>query len=251
MDSKDEHIRDYQRSYPTVPFEPILVRYRQAFLVERLHTWHPTSVVEVGCGLESLYERYLADHAPVDAWVTVEPSPLFLQHEAARRLPHQVLLGGFFEDTVAAVHDRLPHGPDVIVMAGVLHEVKDPQDLLRAAAALMKTHTILHVSVPNAHSLHRQLARAMGLIDDVTTPSAINEALGQPRVYTRVHLQEELRSAGFTILQSGGYFLKPFTHAQMAQLRDQLGTALLDGLFRLGQWHPDMASEIYCDACLA
>jgi hypothetical protein len=46
------------------------------------------------------------------------------------------------------------------------------------------------------------------------------------------------------VVESGGYFLKPFTHQQMSAL-PFLDDRMLDGLMRLGAELPDLASEIY------
>ncbi|MCY0878021.1 MAG: class I SAM-dependent methyltransferase [Firmicutes bacterium] len=250
MEDKEAHLHQYQASYPTVPFEPTQVHYRQLLILERLSRWHPQRIVEVGCGLHSLYARYLQTHPPVDQWLVVEPSPLFAEREGKRRLPRQTVVRGFFEDAWEAVRALMGEPPDFIVMAGLLHEVAHPPALLRAATALMGPHTVLHVSVPNRTSLHRRLALAMGLIDVLDAPSAINRALGQPRVYDQPQLANELERAGLTIVHAGGYFLKPFTHAQMDAIAPLLGAQVLDGLFRLGEALPDLASEIYCDAVL-
>ena len=44
------------------------------------------------------------------------------------------------------------------------------------------------------------------------------------------------------------YFVKPFTHSQMEKIASDLGSEVLDGLYRLGQEIPDLASEIFAEA---
>jgi hypothetical protein len=57
-----------------------------------------------------------------------------------------------------------------------------------------------------------------------------------------------LASAGFSVRDSGGYFLKPFTHAQMESIAALMTPDILDGLWQLGRELPDLASEIFVDA---
>jgi len=51
-------------------------------------------------------------------------------------------------------------------------------------------------------------------------------------------------------MDSGSYFIKPFTHAQMQQLIEAgiLTTALIDGLIRMEQHLPGLGAEIFVNA---
>jgi hypothetical protein len=87
----------------------------------------------------------------------------------------------------------------------------------------------------------------MNLVSDTHQRSERNESLGQPRVFDRASLEAMITEAGFSVAQGGGYFIKPFTHAQMAAL-PFLEQRLIEGLNRLGGELPELASEIYCVA---
>jgi len=130
----------------------------------------------------------------------------------------------------------------------VLHEVPDPSRVLAGIRLIAGPNTLIHVNVPNAGSLHRRLAQAMGLITSTKELSERNRALTQPRVYDLESITQEVRRAGFSPVETGGYFVKPFTHAQMEQIAQVTSDAMLEGLYRLGQEMPDIASEIYVQA---
>jgi hypothetical protein len=53
--------------------------------------------------------------------------------------------------------------------------------------------------------------------------------------------------SGFRVTDHGSYFIKPFTHSQMAELQTigMLDDRMLDGLFRLERHLPGLGSEIY------
>jgi hypothetical protein len=54
---------------------------------------------------------------------------------------------------------------------------------------------------------------------------------------------------GFEVLAKGSFFIKPFTHAQMASLQETgfLSEKMLDGLYRLSDRFPANGSEIWMD----
>jgi hypothetical protein len=104
------------------------------------------------------------------------------------------------------------------------------------------------VNVPNATSFHRLLAKSMGLINDIKSPSTRNTELLQHRVYDVSSLRKEIEAIGLVMVGNGGYLVKPFTHAQMESISPYIGEDVFDGLFHLGKSLPDLASEIFIEA---
>jgi len=247
--NKENRIHQYQENYfSQYGFEAAMVKYRRKLVMERLATIRPKTVVEVGCGAELLYQHYAQAAGPVDRWIVVEPGHEFHQVAESSGLPNLVAIQGFFEDVTLQIKDHLRAPPELIIISSVLHEVAHPDKLIEAAKSLMDERSVLHVNVPNATSFHRLLARSMGLIGDVKALSERNHHLLQHRVYDRQSIRAELEAAGLQPVAEGGYFVKPFTHAQMALVAAQLGDDVLDGLYALGQERPDLASEIYIEA---
>lgn len=238
---------DYAARYAELPFEALQVEFRRRVVLEVVQGCRAQHVLEVGCGLEPLAEHV----AQFTSWTIVEPATMFA--DAARRR-----LGGdarvrVLEATIEAVAERGWDGgpaPDLILLSSLLHEVPSPADVLRGVAALCGSRTLVHVNVPNATSLHRELAVAMGLIPAVSTLSPQQRMLQQGRIFDRDSLEQLVRDAGLEVLQSGGYLLKPFTHAQMQALVDggTIDRTMLEGLHELGRKFPALASEIYVNA---
>ncbi len=247
---------DYAADYG---FESVLVRYRHRLVADLVRDLRPATVVEVGCGLDLLVDavRHLETRVGTrffGRWVVVEPDPAFAApaEAAARSDARLAVVRGFAEDAVGEVARRLGPGnvADLVVCASLLHELDDPARVLGAVRSLSGPATVVHVSVPNAGSLHRRLARSMGLIGDVHQPSERNRRFGQPHVFDRDSLAATLASAGFDIVRTGGAFVKPFDHRHMEQV-PFLTPDLLDGLYELGRELPELAAEIYADARLA
>jgi SAM-dependent methyltransferase len=243
MTAPARDIAAYTAAYQGLPFEPIQAAYRRRRVLSEVMKVRPARLLEVGCGDAPLFTDL-----PGIACTVVDPAPSFVR--GARQLAggraEVRVVQGFLEEL------REPaEAYDMIVLSSLLHEVPDPQALLHAVHRLCAPHTVVHVVVPNAASLHRRLAVAMGLIPHRFAASATQVAMQQRGTpYDRDSLALELARGGFALLDQGSLFIKPFTHHQMQQLIDTgfLTPAMLDGLDRLCDTLPALGSELWVNA---
>jgi trans-aconitate methyltransferase len=251
MVSRD--IEKYAHEYMTdYGFERVMVKYRRRLVLERVRAVNPQTVIEVGCGSELLYEYYLRESAPVNMWVIVEPAPDFARQAREADLPNAIVAEGTLEASVDKLRSLFgKNAPHLIICSAVLNEVNDADALIASMASLMDGRTILHANVPNANSFHRRLALAMGLISRLTEFTERNRTLQQHRVYGAQTLVRDIERAGLRVLETGGHFIKPFTHKQMEHISSVAGEEILDGLYVLGRQHPEWSSEIFAEAKLA
>jgi SAM-dependent methyltransferase len=245
---KHERIAQYEGRYMAdYGFEAVMVAARQRLVLEILRATSPRVVLEVGCGIDMLGARAHQAGLPVEQWIIVEPSERFC--EAARALKmgktRVDVIQGFLEDETEAIRQRCVRPPDFIICSGMLNEIERPEGVLLAAKRLLGSPGVVHVNVPNAQSLHRKLAKAMGLIENEKQMTERNRQLAQYRVYDFDSLIALAGASGFRVIEKGGYFIKPFTHAQMESIPGVLSEAVLDGLWQLGREMPELASEIY------
>ncbi len=246
---KRERIKSYADAYlGDYGFEAVMVEARQRLALELIATRQPARVIEAGCGADLLCAKAAAHGATFVQWTAVEPSADFVAvaEAYAAKEPRFAVRQGFFEDEAAALKPSAKF--DLVLVAGLLGELADPGAVLRAACAACAPDGLVHVNVPNAFSLHRRLARAMGLIKDEHDMSGRNQLLQQHRVYDPASLRADVEAAGLTVIDAGGYFLKPFTHAQMEEVTRCLGADILPGLWQMGREFPELASEIYVNA---
>lgn len=250
--ASERDIGAYQAAYAsTYDFEAVQVRFRREAVLDSLLSRKPRRVVEIGCGMEPLLPHYLAANGSgIDWWVVVEPAPMFAEsaRAVARDRTGMAVVEDFFGSAVANRIVREYGHAGFVVCSGLLHEVADPMDLLRAIRIVMGDEALVHVNVPNASSLHRRLAKAMGLIQELETLSDRNLQLQQHRVYSLATLQRDLRAAGLRPVEDGGILMKPFTHAQMSIVVDAIGSDFLAGLAVLGRELPELSSEIFVNA---
>lgn len=145
-----------------------------------------------------------------------------------------------FEDVVNQVCE-LQMRFDYIIMGSLLHEVDDPQKLLGAVKSVCNKDTVVHINVSNASYIHRLLAKAMGIIADVHERSELQKTMQRRCAYDLGELKEEVRKAGFRIIETGGEFVKFFTHEQMQRMLDEeiIDMRMLDGMYALGEIFPE------------
>lgn len=225
--------------------QQIAARQRQA--LEILGEESPRVVLEIGCGTDPLYrEAIRLAHAP-QRWVIVEPGDEFVRIAERSRLPELDLrvVHGFFEEKVGEVVAACGGSPDLTLCLGVLQSVERPDEWLRLVRRTLAPGATLVVGVANALSFHRRLARQMGLIEDEHELSERDRRGFHERVFDMSDLSSLMEDAGFSVERAGGYLVKPFTHAQMDLIADVLTPEVLDGLWRMGQAMPELASEIY------
>lgn len=234
-------IAQYERAYGEHAFEVVQAMFRKRMLLELLERLQPSSILEVGCGLDSLANHW----AGAERFVVVEPGAGFAA-EARRRTEGRrdvTVVEGALESTTA----ELSGDYDLILVSGLLHEVIDCGAVLDAVRTLCGTGTIVHANVPNANSFHRLLALEMGLVEALTDLSAMQKILQQHRTFTLDSLADLARTHGFSVFERGSYFVKPFTHGQMQELQAGgfMTPLMLEGLWGMAKHLPDMGSEIF------
>ena len=136
---------------------------------------------------------------------------------------------------------------DYIFATYVLEHVNDSVGFLSLVKNLLNENGLLFLVVPNARALSRQLARHMGLLEDLyaLTPNDINH--GHRRVYDRVLLDRDIDKVGLVQVGQGGLLLKLLADFQMDKLIDSgvLGEQQQEGLYKMGLEYPDLAGSLF------
>ncbi len=204
-------------------------------------------MLEIGCGLEPLFLSW----DDFDIMTIVEPSAEFAAAARASAAGDARIdvRQGYVEDIASGMAGV---NPAAIVVSSLLHEVPDPERLLAAVRALCGSETMVHINVPNVRSFHRLLALEMGLIADLFEPSETERRFHRQTRFDLPRLQIMLDAAGFEVLESGTYFVKPFTHAQMEALLASgvVDRRVIEGLNRMTRYLPEMGAEMFAHARL-
>lgn len=170
-----------------------------------------------------------------DDLTVVDASPQFCASLRAR-FPSTTVVQSLFEEY------KPERVFDNVVVGHVLEHVIDPISILRSIRSWMAPQARLLAAVPNAHSLHRQMAVLMGLLERENTLNDTDARMGHRRVYTMQELRDDVVAAGLSIETDGGYWLKPLSNAQIE--RDWTAE-MVQAAMRVGERVPDVAAEIY------
>ncbi len=238
-------INQYGAEYNKLPFEKEMVRYRKRMLKEKVLCYPHKRILEIGCGLDPIF----TSNINFEHLTLIEPSLAFIKN--ASKLMHKVnvqnkvtLINGFLENHVNGLQDK---GFDLILLSSLLHEIEDPDYFLMVVNAIADSKSTVHINVPNAHSFHRLLALESGLINSAYMRSDTQIRLQQYHTFDLNTLSMACNKNGFTIIDKGTYFIKPFTHSQMEALMENkiIDKAVMDGFFNMIQYMPDLGAEIY------
>lgn len=131
---------------------------------------------------------------------------------------------------------------DFILASHVLEHVIHPKKLIEKFAKVLRPGGRVFAAVPNSHSLHRQAAVLMGLLPAENALNETDHQIGHRRVYASGDLLREFSQASWTVLASGGYWLKPLANSQ---IEGSWSPSLVSTFCLLGERYPDIAGEIY------
>lgn len=136
---------------------------------------------------------------------------------------------------------------DVIILGHVLEHVENPTEILKRAKNWLNKEGIIFAAVPNCHSIYRQAAVLMGILEKENSMSELDKHHGHRRVYSKKEFENDFITAGLKIFKSGGYWLKPLSNGQMKDWDENM----IEAFMKLGEKYPDIAAENYVIASLA
>jgi SAM-dependent methyltransferase len=235
-------VNDYEINYIDLHFENVLREFRKKNIYKLLNECSHKRVLEIGCGPEPLFKTFF----DFDKMTIVEPSDLFCKmavEEGASNSKIHVL-----NDRIENIAGQLMQDSfDFIIIGGFLHEIDNPEVVLRSVRNISSKNTIIYSFVPNARSFHRLLAYEMGLISSIYQKSEHDLLFQRRSVFDVNGFNELLIRSGFRILNYGSYFIKPFTHDQMNKLLNSeiIDKCSLIGLDKMIKYLPELGAELW------
>lgn len=115
---------------------------------------------------------------------------------------------------------------DLILASHVMEHVDNPVLLMEKMGNWLTENGKLIIIVPNKESIHRQLAVIMGLQSELDTLGTRDLMVGHQRVYSFETLQADVESAGLSVLEKKGFFLKTLPNSMMLDYSQKLLHAL-------------------------
>jgi SAM-dependent methyltransferase len=217
--------------------------FAYAFDNDLILNWYPHRVVEKA-GTGSLLElgvghgystRIFGSH--FDRHVIIDGSPKIIEKFRLENPDLKAdIVEGFFEEFDT---DELF---DVICMGFVLEHADDPEVLIRRFTRFLKPGGSLFVTVPNAESMHRRIAFAAGIMQDMFALGAGDLQLGHQQLFSVASLTALFERCGLDVVVSEGLFFKPFTTGQIQQL--ELSEPILRGMMEVGVGYPELCCAL-------
>jgi len=232
--------KNYFKNYNSLNFEKVMIETRREEIISFLKKKKPKSILEVGCGNESIsyhYDLY-------KKFIVVEPSIHFIKKNNFSKIKNKGL--EIHNSYVENFKNDNNINFDFIICSSVLHETKNPKTFLKKINNLSNKKTTIFFNVPNAFSLHRLLAVESNLINNPFTRSKTQKKMQQKTIYSIETLKKELKNEGFSIILSHTSFLKPFTHNQMHKIIHQkiISKQILIGMKNIIKLLPNFGAEI-------
>lgn len=240
-------LKKYTDQYMKSNFEDYQVEYRKKEVLKHFRENDSRRILEIGCGMNPFFLSLEEDE--YDAVSIVEPSEMFYRNALNEAQGNEkiVCVNSLFEDFVEGWENKSEF--DFIICSSLIHELENPLNFLNTIYKCCTKKTIVHINVPNANSFHRVLGKLSGKIKDVHEMTERNIRFQQNQVFDMGGLLSIVESSGFEVIKKGSYFIKPFTHAQMYQIINQeiIDENILDALYEMGRYLPELGSEIYVD----
>lgn len=202
LESQDNSERNYRYSIDTIVRDLYLKR-----IASSEYSLSPGArVLEIGSHDGSMTKQILEYIEKIDV---LEPV-IELHTVLEEKFGHQVTLhSGTIENLEFSMEF------DAIFLVHVLEHVENPRESLRRISTWLKPSGILHVMVPNANALSRQLARNMGLMNATTDVLRGEKLQGHLRSYLLEDFVNDLISAGLQVKATGGILHKPLANFQL------------------------------------
>ncbi len=158
--------------------------------------------------------------------------------------PNIKIINDFAENAIEQLNNK---EFDFILISGLIHELINPDILMRAVKKICTSKTIVHINVPNTHSFHNLWAKEAGIIKNLEDLSLTAKQYQRNHVYCLKTLKEYCISHGFEIIDEGSYFIKIFNNAKMLECLNNkiLDDNLINALNSLIKYFPENGSEIY------
>lgn len=169
-----------------------------------------------------------------DRYVIVEGSKLNVDL-LTRRLPRCQVVHAMWEEFVT---DELFSD---IILFETLEHYHDPVSLLQTCKRWLEPGGRVHLSVPNGHSLHRQVGVKLGLMESPTDLIGSDVAQGHLRNYSLDSLRADVLEAGLAVVHEQGLFLKLVPNSMMLEWKPELIWAINE----LAKDRPHESAELY------
>jgi SAM-dependent methyltransferase len=232
LEDLDKQGADYRKE-TSVNYSAYIYPYR--YKVVREHMTGP-KVLEVGVG-----------HADITNWLSEEENFIITSIDGSKDVLEHAKEKMEYPERVSFVHTYFEDFEsnelfDDILITNSLEHVDDPVKVLAHMKKFLKPNGKIHITVPNAMSIHRILGKEMGMLEHEWSLNEHDIKVGHQRVYTFNLLEKHVAASGLKVVAQDGIILKPLSNVQINEL---MSDKVIEGFFKVGRRLPELAAEIY------
>jgi len=236
----DRNLDSYLDEYYLLPFERNAEKYRRKAVIRALRELQPRSLIEVGCGQDSIFNHL---ESSIRGTIVEPIERLTASQDLGRRLPNVNVINSLFE----AVQVGEIEQAEVVLLSSILHEVSDAPLLIETSSSFLKSDGAIVLVVPNAWSIHRFVGERKKIINNLEEQTDTQRKMQQHQpVYSPESLTNFLDACGFDIESLKTFFPKLSSHQQMQHFLTSklVDDSFLDRLFDLSEYLEPTGSEI-------
>ena len=202
------YLDEIASEYHNIPMKDKFIEDEsQVFTLNWINTFidDGLDVLELGYG-----EGILTNHlSKLSINLEVLEGSKILVDKALKKHQNTVFHHSFFENFEAKKKY------DLIICTHVLEHVDDPVLVLNNMREWLNPNGKVIIIVPNADSIHRQLAVIMKLQEKRDDLSKRDRIVGHKRVYDHIRLEADILKASLSIVERKGFFLKTIPNSMM------------------------------------
>ena len=232
---------EYKQQVENREFEIEYVKIRRKEVLKAISKFKPKSILEVGCGLDPLFTELQY----FEEYFLVEPQSEFIKNA-------KLLIDGnekftFINDKIENVVSTFKNTKiDFISLSSLLHEVEEPDLILKSIYNISNSKTIVYIDVPNMYSFHRLLGVELGLIKKISSDTLMHKRFNRKNNFDKKKLERLVLKAGFKVINCFSFFIKPFSHSQMQLMlkNEIISDKTLEALGEIVKFFPDHGSSL-------
>jgi SAM-dependent methyltransferase len=212
LSKQTRDLEEYLESYLELPFERVTEQFRKREVIRTLENLDTKYLVEIGCGLDSIF-NHLKIHV---SGVIIEPIRELLDEQ--KNINSNIIK---ICSRLESLESKLNEEADTVLISSLLHEIDEPEELLNSAIALLKTRGKIVCVVPNGYSLHRLVGWKKGIIESPDSRTATQDLMQQKqKPFTPDSLNHLFQHVHLEVSECRTFMPKLLSHDQMQNLLD-------------------------------
>ena len=243
--SVDRDLTKYFDDYLNLPFERVQESFRKRIIIEHLedNTMLKKSILEVGCGLDSIFNHL---NATAECMIVEPIEQLLFSNNNSKLKSNIKKIPGRLEEVSHKINSKF----HVIILSSLIHEIENPALLLNHCKDVLDKEGRILIVTNNQNSIHRILGVSMGELEKLDSRTSTENQMQQiSGAFTVKQLDVIVKSIGMKINKIETFFPKILPHKMMQSALDSniIDMKFLNQMSNLINFLPKFGSEIILD----